>query len=93
MKLKWTTKEGKKMWIKDMSDSHILNCLKMLKKFAENEYSYAERAIFSYPQPHGDGAQMELERAEMQIMNSTWEDFVPEEYYALLKEAKKRGIG
>lgn len=31
---KWTTKDGTKIWIKDMDVDHIVNCLKMLDRMS-----------------------------------------------------------
>ena len=37
MKRKWKTKDGRKLWIKDMDNNHLLNTLRFLERGAKHE--------------------------------------------------------
>ena len=89
---KWTTKDGHKIRICDMEDNHLVNTIKMLRRFGEHMKGRAEAFYITYPQPQGDMAQYYFDREFDQVMASTYEDYVPETYNNLLMEAERRGI-
>lgn len=93
-KTTWVTKEGQRIKIKDMTDSHILNTIRMLER---NAKIYQEVMI---PQAYavlssmrGEGAQFCMEQEIRSL-----EDADPTElidcptYDALVEEAMKRNI-
>ena len=88
----WTTKDGRRLKIYDMDDSHLLNTIAMLQRNAEAKridtsvwYTFCE-------EPHGDGAMDAFMSEQEAIWNSTWEDWVPEIYENLTDDAKRRGL-
>ena len=85
---KWTTKEGKKIRIKDIEDKHLLNVICFLRRKAEFIHSGELLACMSI-NFQGEQAQYEQDRF---ISNSSWEDYIPEIYEDMIKEAKKRKL-
>lgn len=58
--MQWTTKDGRKLNVNDMSTQHIKNSLAMLKR---KGHVSAKTLLFylNCPEPGGDGAQMAFE--------------------------------
>lgn len=95
MTAKWKTKNGTMIEIKDMSDSHIENCLIMiyrrLQRELENELLNAYAFAGSL---RGEMAQSAAESACDEIAEETPFDtmLTDKTYKALVDEAKNRGI-
>ena len=89
---KWTTKEGKKIRICDMSDSHLLNSIKMIERQSrlrlEGELSF----YMSCPLPNGEMAQDGFDQEFDALLDATPDDFLPCIYYNLVDDARRRGI-
>lgn len=84
----WTTKEGSKIKISDMTDQHLINTTKMLERKAkvthESEIEACASCAFE-----GEMAQM----AQSHFLSySSWDDYLPEIYQDLIHEANKRKI-
>jgi hypothetical protein len=57
----WTMRDGTKVKIKDMKNSHIHNCIKMLNMYIEKELD--DISFLSTFHSNGEQAQIELDRA------------------------------
>jgi len=66
---RWKTREGSKIRICDMEDSHLINSINMLKRKAER-YKYT----VPYPMFNGEMAQMMAEREYDVMMDMTDEE-------------------
>jgi len=90
---KWTMKTGEKIRIKDMTDSHLLNTLKMLKKNGQAKLKYMIDAVSSFPGFGGEQAQIAFEQMEDDLFESEWDDYMPEIFIDLVGEAERRKLG
>jgi hypothetical protein len=82
----WTTKDGRKMFVGEMEDSHLVNTLRMLRrKFVTVDEFLIACAYASSPMT-GEMAAMAVEQeiATMQIMPLIFDD--------LVTEAERRGL-
>ena len=90
MERNWTTRDGRVVAIKDMSDSHLINTINMLKRkgFITPE---AHKWYFShFPSPSNMG-EMAYDAAEEECLRGM-DAPVSEELAWLEEEAKKRNI-
>lgn len=92
MKRKWTKKDGTKILIRDMDNEHLLNSIKMLKRFAIHIQRQVELFYMRRPQPTGEAAQDCFDREFDNVMKRDWDDYVPDIYWSLLEYAKKRSF-
>lgn len=83
---KWTQKDGTKIRICDMKDSHLLNSIKMLNRMVETE-----RATLWYPCFQGEMAQFYAEQEYENFMSDD-ECAYPEIYWDLINDADRRGL-
>lgn len=81
---KWTTKNGKTLEISKMETSHILNCIKMLKRKYDHGYIMRQ---FGF----SDGEIMYYDEAQEDITEQSIEEVFPI-YVSLKKELENRGI-
>lgn len=86
----WTTKEGRSIPIADLSDQHLLNILKMLRRSAVYRAAKETVSLINCARPHGDAANdafnAELERA----CGNSWNAFVGEEFDSIRSEGSRR---
>jgi hypothetical protein len=82
----WTTKEGKKIRICDMEDSHLLNSIRLIERRV-----CELKANVDPPSFNGEMAQMHAEQMYLNFMDLTIEDFFPV-YGKLILDALRRGL-
>lgn len=90
----WTTKDGRKIAIKDMEGNHLLNTIRMLQRGAAALQSRETASFFMLGEPQGDMAQ-DAYHAEMdELMDMGPLEYLEtrEDYKALTQEAKRRRL-
>lgn len=94
MSVKWKTKNGSSIHIKDMGDEHLINAMKLLIRHAVHEKVTTERCYLFPPfgGPSGDGAQMAFDSEFDQIMEMTTDDYLPDIYLDMQMEATRRKL-
>jgi hypothetical protein len=90
----WTTREGEKILVKDMTDLHIINTLRMLERMADRwRMNALADAYFFLGQVHGEMAELALERELEDIEeNGIDPNKITPVYDTLVDEAIKRGL-
>ena len=90
----WTTKEGRNIKIRDMSDQHLINTINMLRRFAKHVESEALSAAYSLEATLT--GEMALDAIDSEIRRLENDEIDPGElnpkYNYLVKEATKRNI-
>jgi len=87
MSATWTTREGETIPIEKLTDSHLMNCIRLLERL------YA-RTIGLYligPGPQGEMAQDAFDR-EFDALDEGGPETINESYTDLVEEADARGI-
>ena len=88
-KRKWTMRDGTRIWIKDMDDSHLLNTLRMLQRnahYLRDQTEYEGFKMLNFLQ-----GEMAIESVEQELRKD-WTDYLPDIYDDLLRYARKRGF-
>jgi signal recognition particle subunit SEC65 len=88
---KWTTKDGTKVRLCDMSDSHLHNAINIVEKAAELKRRDNLLFYLGCPEPTGDMAQLAFDREVDNAIDATMEDFLPEIHNKLILEKERRG--
>lgn len=89
---KWKCKDGTIIRICDMKDSHLINCIEFIKRFAQNKMNIQHQVFLTLPEPSGEMAMDCYNSAIEQMAEEIWEDFAPPIFDKLLKEAKRRKL-
>ena len=92
----WVTREGECVKVSEMSDSHLLNTIRYLRRKAESQLvrSAYRLGIYLEDDPP-DGAYWAAQAAEDELLNMEPDDVLREDcptFPAMLAEAKKRGL-
>lgn len=91
----WTTKDGQRLHVSEMTDSHLLNTIRFIGR---NAFAFQMRDAFELwngaESTNGEMASYSLEQEGERIAEmSDWEYLEHHEVYqAMLREAKRRGL-
>lgn len=92
----WQTREGQKIPIRELGDSHLLNIIAMLRRRAPLAQASALLSVMDGQQMlHGEMALDALEDAERDLTEMGTEEFLrhhSEVYEDLVEEAARRGL-
>lgn len=89
----WKMKNGEKIRICDMGDSHLLNAIRMLERYAECFRLREVAEFYAYPAPTSDNALDCWEGAERELAEKSWTDYLyPSLYDELLLDALRREL-
>lgn len=92
----WVTKDGREIPIIEMTDAHLRNALRFLRRRAEAYRWAGALQLWSYAEHAPDGAAMAADRAAEELLEYADDDevvsaFVPE-FLALKREANRRRL-
>lgn len=88
----WTTKDGRKVKVRDMTDSHLTNTLRFLARKAQLQASKDTVFLLNTPPPQGEYAQMAFDEECDARLDITFEDYVPDIYWDMHDEYARRGL-
>jgi len=88
----WKTKDGTMIPVKEMTDGHLLNAMKMLKRVAKRRVARNVSFCLGCPPPTGDMAQMAFDQEFDYWTEASWEDAVPDIFNDMFDEALERGM-
>jgi hypothetical protein len=88
----WVTRDGERIPVRDMTDSHLLNTIRWLERTHDAR-------VLAMLQPYSaylsgdppDGAAMCAEQEACALIEASVEDIVPT-YATMIDEARKRGL-
>lgn len=88
----WTTKNGRKIRVCDMEDSHLINTIRLLERHSYQARDEAIRAGYSaLSMMQGEMAIMAIEQ-DISVLESDDESMMPEIYFDMLDEANDRQL-
>jgi hypothetical protein len=90
----WKTKDGQKIPVNKMLDSHLLNVLFLLKRYAMVRYENACLSVGNMTEMvSGEQAQYAAEAACNDLFeNEDWTGFVPLIFWQIQTEARRRDL-
>ena len=89
----WKTRDGTKIRICDMEDSHLQNTMKMLERNAHIKADkYLLLALDMEANTCGDVATLTAENAVKEACEDPWESYLLDIYWNMQEEARRRGL-
>ena len=88
----WTTKDGRRVRICDLHDTHLVNTINMLRRVAAAKQVQTSLFYTVGPQPSGEMAQACYEDEQQRAWDATWEDYVHRLYPSLLLDFARREL-
>lgn len=88
----WKMKDGNKILITKMQDSHLINTIRFIERNTKAKHTEMLEFYLNCREPQGEIAYMMFEQEQNFWIESEWEDLLPPVYYVLQEEAKKRKI-
>ena len=76
----WTTMTGDRIRICDMSNQHLLNCIRMVKQYTWNSAYQHSALLYMFEEPEFDWVEFDVEKDGHPILGK------------LCDEARRRGI-
>ena len=88
----WTQKDGVRIRICDMSDSHLVNTIRMLKRKGEMKKFQVDMEYLSFGRPNGEMAQDAFDEECSHAWSCSWEDYMPKIFPNMLKDIVRRAV-
>lgn len=93
----WTMRDGSKIRVKDMADSHLINSLKMMRRNASKAISAVTSSMLALScgfQGEEASYQIDREICEMDRLMESPDEFLErnDSYKALIREFKRRKL-
>ena len=90
---KWTTRSGMKIRICDMTDQHLVNAIRCLRREAEKiRMRHVDEAAAAVDMVNGEMASYHAEQEFDEACMADAESYLPEIYWDLLMDAERRGL-
>ena len=89
----WRMRNGEQILITQMSDSHLLNSIKMVQRAARKLCDETKNAAQQFESICDNTWSFTIAQLEDFIERGTWKDFLPPVYFDLVKEYKTRHAG
>ena len=89
---KWQTKDGRKLRICDMDDGHLVNAMRMLRKYAKLLRLKTVHFYVRCVGPTGEMAQVAFDEELDRVLSSGDEDYLPEIYDNMVADCQRRDI-
>jgi len=86
----WTMRDGKKIRICDMSDSHLINTIDMLERGAESRMKADLDFYMNCEEPNGEMALVEFDRQFDSMLEVDIGDYLSDIYWDLQAELERR---
>lgn len=92
--MRWKTKDGDVLNIKEMSDNHLINTIKFIKRNTDNYVEKMQTFYLTCTEPNGQMAQDCFDREFEEVMDLDSEELLENNsaYKTMLKELNRRNL-
>ena len=91
----WVTRDGRRIKVKDMEDAHLVDTVRMLRRWAKFKVELQVLQFLRLPEPTGDMALMAYDRELDALLERTPDDLLKQTvrtWPALLRELRRRKL-